>query len=31
MFPACIFHQRAYVAQGLVNGALNEKSEFKSH
>ena len=24
MFPACCFHQRTYVAQGLVNGVLNE-------
>ena len=24
MFPACCFHQRTYMAQGDVNGALNE-------
>ena len=24
MFPACCFRQRTYVAQGLVNGVLNE-------
>ena len=24
MFPACSFHQRTYVAQGYVNGILNE-------
>ena len=24
MFPACCFHQRTYMAQGLVNGVLNE-------
>ena len=24
MFPACCFHERTYVAQGLVNGVLNE-------
>ena len=24
MFLACCFRQRAYVAQGLVNGVLNE-------
>ena len=22
MFPACCFHQRTYMAQGLVNGVL---------
>ena len=24
IFPACCFHQRTYVTQGLVNGVLNE-------
>ena len=24
MFPACCFHQRTYMAQGLVNGVFNE-------
>ena len=24
MFPACCFRQRTYMAQGLVNGVLNE-------
>ena len=24
MFPACCFHQRTYMAQGIVNGVLNE-------
>ena len=24
MFPACCFRQRTYIAQGLVNGVLNE-------
>ena len=24
MLPACYFHQRTYVAQGLMNGVLNE-------
>ena len=24
MFPACCFRQKTYMAQGLVNGVLNE-------
>ena len=24
MFPACYFRQKTYIAQGLVNGILNE-------
>ena len=24
MFPACCFHQRTCVVQGLLNGVLNE-------
>ena len=30
MFPACCFHQRTYVAQGLVNGVLSETCSFFS-